>query len=369
MKNYVSKLIDRNLQKKRESGITSYVLYSVLILVLYKITQLYPEIPFKKNFWDVLKIITPTFNICLGLFFILSIYFETTKHISSIRVKLNTNKRNLLDEFLIILVILLPLGFSILLAYHEYFHLKTYNWYSIIISVLEGLFFIITFLFLLYGQKQINKIEITEGSSKINDDRDSFSIIIYLLSFFIITYSIISLFGINSNIPKLSVFIFSILFYSVFFIILKIFQLKEGDNLIKALENFEYEINVKNISENDIKIGLQKNYFGFLINDWITYNYQLISSFETGIDKEIANLEIRKEKLSKKNNTRAEELDIKKLEIDVIRKKSDFYVSKIKEVDSFCYNSEIERKDQIELLDLRETLVKKLRKNKLYFDN
>ncbi|VXB79753.1 conserved membrane hypothetical protein [Flavobacterium sp. 9AF] len=375
MKNYVSKLIDRNLQKKRESGITSYVLYSVLILVFYKLTQLYSVIPFKKDFWDVFIIFTTTLNICLGLFFIISIYFETTKHTSSIRIKLNNNKRNLLDELLIILVIFLPFGFSSLLAYHDYFYLNTSNWYSIIISILEFIFFIITFSLLKYERKNRNKIEITEGSTLTNDDRNWFSVTVYLLGAFIIIYSIINLHCVNSNIPKLNILIFSILFYSVFFIVLKIFQLKESDNFINALEKFEYEINMKNLSDNDIRIELQKNYFGFLISDWIKYNYDLINSFENETDKEfaylidesVADLQKRAHEFSQKNKSSISFIEqnknsnILKLEKDIINKKNRFYYSKLKEIEGFYDNSEIEGDQKIELTHLRETLIEKIK--------
>ena len=226
-----------------------------------------------------------------------------------------------------------------------------------------------------YERKNRNKIEITEGFTITNDDRNWFSVTVYLLGAFIIIYSIINLYCVNSNIPKLNILIFSILFYSVFFIVLKIFQLKESDNFINALENFEYEINMKNLSDNDIRIELQKNYFGFLISDWIKYNYDLINSFENETDKEfaylidesVADLQKRAHEFSQKNKSsfsfieQNKNSDLLKLEKDIINKKNRFYYSKLKEIEGFYDNSEIEGDQKIELTHLRETLIEKIK--------
>ena len=48
MRNFISKLNDRNLQRKRESGVTSYVLYSILILCLYKLFKHLEKINFSE---------------------------------------------------------------------------------------------------------------------------------------------------------------------------------------------------------------------------------------------------------------------------------------------------------------------------------
>lgn len=83
MRAYISKLIDRNLQRKRESGFTTYALYSVLFIVVYKIFEIVHLIPFQSDFWEVIEILTYSINLLFSLRFIYLIYEGSIEHLQN----------------------------------------------------------------------------------------------------------------------------------------------------------------------------------------------------------------------------------------------------------------------------------------------
>ncbi|WP_395047329.1 hypothetical protein [Flavobacterium sp.] len=371
MKNYVSKINDRNLQRKRESGLTTYALYSILIIIFYNLTKIYPLIPIKKKYWEVLTVIIPTFNIYLGILIIIMVYSSTTNHISSIRVKLNSTNNNLLDEIILCSIILIPLSASLTVTIHEYNSLSITNWYLIIMSILLLLFTFIIIGIISSERKKVNKsIEIYEGTGNRADDKNWLSIFFYVLGFSIIIYSGFNLLLNTTNIGKLNVLIFGILIYSIPCLVIKILDLREKDNFTSALENLEYEINVNKLNDDEIRIRLQQNYFGFLLNDWIIYNFQLIEDFNLNIDEQRSNLDITKTELKNIDIKQypiehvGRTTKIKETEVSIAKQINSFYNQKIKEIESFWYDSEIEYADRMELYKLHFKFNEEFQKHK-----
>ncbi|GAA6766708.1 hypothetical protein AAFH68_26510 [Flavobacterium sp. CGRL1] len=135
MKNYVGKLIDRNLQRKRESGFTTYALYSILVLITYKITQLYSIIPLKKSFWEVLSLITCSLNIYFAFIIIVLIYGSTNKYKSNLIIKLKSNDDGLLYDLVSYIILLVPIIICLATTVNNYYSSKK-NTYFIIISII-----------------------------------------------------------------------------------------------------------------------------------------------------------------------------------------------------------------------------------------
>jgi hypothetical protein len=48
MRDYITKLNDRNLQRKKATGFTNYVLYSLIIIIAFKIIDLVGRINFQE---------------------------------------------------------------------------------------------------------------------------------------------------------------------------------------------------------------------------------------------------------------------------------------------------------------------------------
>lgn len=92
MKNFISKLNDRNLQRKRESGVTTYVLLSALALIIYQIANLYKNQTFKNNsYYDIVYIVTYITNTFMAILFIVLPIFSSDPLNRSIRIVYKKN--------------------------------------------------------------------------------------------------------------------------------------------------------------------------------------------------------------------------------------------------------------------------------------
>lgn len=361
MKNYVSKLIDRNLQRKRESGFTTYALYSILILIAYKMTELYHVLPFKKSLFDTLSLIVCALNIYFFLIIIIMIYSSSNKYKSVLILKLKSNDDSLLYDIISSSIFIIPLILCIGVTINNYYLWKQ-NTYFIIMSIIHLIIFFSIALLYRSEQKKTNKAIEISGGNKENSDKDAFSKFSYFLSFSIILYSFFTLYNFETTISKVNVLVFSILLYSIPCILNKIMDLNENDDFTLALENLEYEINLLKLEDDDIRIRLQQNYYGFLIKEWISYNTQLLETLILDQSKKISIIEKLENDLTK--------IDKIKNPIDynnyfqkiIIEKKyanndlSKFCYQKIIEITSFWNNEEIESDDKKDLLKLYSRL-------------
>lgn len=103
LKNFITKLNDRNLQRKRESGITSYVLFSVLIFCSYKLYKnlsfyLINDLDFKLN--ESIHLICFISNSLIAANYIFGTFQTEKRQFSNLKV-IKYDKKNLI--FLVIL--------------------------------------------------------------------------------------------------------------------------------------------------------------------------------------------------------------------------------------------------------------------------
>lgn len=363
MKNYVSKLIDRNLQRKRESGFTSYALYSILILIAYKIIQLYPTIPFKKLFFETLSLIVCSLNMYFAFIIIILIYSSSSKYKSGLVVKLKSNDDGFLYEIICYSILIIPLILSIGVTINNYYMSKE-NTYFVIMSIIHLLIFFLIVLMHYSEQKKANKEIETFGGNTNTSDKDNLSKFFYLLSFSIILYSFYTLFNFETEIKKVTILLFSILLYSIPCILNKIMDLNEDDAFTSALENLEFEINVLKLEDDDIRVRLQQNYYGFLIKEWISYNTQLLETLILDNSKKISIIEKLENELTKidkikypiEYNSRLQKIFFEKKYFN--NDLSKFCNQKIIEITSFWNNEEIESDDKKDLLKLYSKLKK-----------
>lgn len=361
MKNYVSKLIDRNLQRKRESGFTTYALYSILILIAYKIIQLYPTIPLERVFFETLSLIVCSLNIYFGFIIIILIYSLSNKYKSVLVLKLKSNDDSLLYDIICYSILIIPLILCFGVTINNYYLSKD-NTYFVIMSIIHLLIFFLIVLLHYSEQKKANKVIETLGGNKDTSDKDTFSKFSYFLSFLIILYSSYTLFNFDTEISKITILLFSILLYTIPFILNKIIDLNENDALTSALENLEYEINLLKLEDDDIRIRLQQNYYGFLIKEWISYNTQLLETLILDQSKKISIIEKLENDLIKIDKIKHPIEYNSRLQKIIFEKKhgnndlSKFCNQKIIEITSFWNNEEIESDDKNDLFKLYSRL-------------
>lgn len=188
MKDFISKLNDRNLQRKRESGLTSYVIYSIFILILYKLftnteflltTSEYEP----KNVKNVLWLICFTFNALFNLGYTINYLFPNISVFENIRLF----KKTKIDYYVFLSFLLsFPLGFFLIC--YTYFTIPLnsilFNIYSLYILLINiyGIYITIN----LYINSKKNELLVTQKRKQISIIPN---IIDMLLSFIIIGIS------------------------------------------------------------------------------------------------------------------------------------------------------------------------------------
>ena len=163
MRNFISKLNDRNLQRKRESGITSYVLYSILILCIYKLFKHLERInieDFVSSQENILFFYCFSFNGLLGLYMIINSSFDVKEKIfSNLKIiKNNNDEFNLYSFLLTILFFAISLSltlFSLKNFKEPSMFLETYFWILISLNIIP----IIMIISEIFGNDKKHKLE------------------------------------------------------------------------------------------------------------------------------------------------------------------------------------------------------------------
>ncbi|WP_147367570.1 hypothetical protein [Chryseobacterium sp. AG363] len=303
LRNFISKLNDRNLQRKRESGFTSYVLYSALIFCLYK---LYKNVFYYFQNLDSLDIYNSIFLICftsnsmIACYYIIITFQSEKKTFSNLTTikhsKLNMNFYGYLLMFIFFLIPILSTFLSIR------FRTTQLDFeYFLILGILNLISISILTKILLNNPKKIKIV-------KSNNDTIPIEAVTFFTSLGVIIYSFI----ISVKIELFEKFIFVkivILTYVILFIIDRIINQNNNDDNTFNLENFEYEIYLKNFNDDQIREKLQENYIGYLVDDWIEFNIKKINTSSFNIANKITNIKSQLVTLSK-------EVDAKKYPIE-----------------------------------------------------
>lgn len=356
MKNYISKLNDRNIQRNRESGFTTYALISALIIDLYNIVEIYPKIPFKERFFDVILVIVYALNIYIFFAAIYSFYSFSFGHFSSIRIIHKSNRNeSLVEEFLQLSIILIPCVGNLFVLVYSYIYLDNIQYYFLIMSLIF-LFIVVLFLIITTKDNKLNKsYEIFEGTGRNGTDKDAPTIIIYLIGTIVISFSSYSVCSVSASISKRYIMVFCLLVYAVPFILSKIISLSKKDRYSKALENLEYEINMSNLNDNQIKQKLQENYMGFLLLDWINLKLNNFNVFVKEVDNLFNNIEIEKNELKGIDSCKypieceGRKEKIKNAESELRAKISNYFNINFKEIQDIWIDIKLDSNERLEL--------------------
>lgn len=366
MRNYITKINDRNLQRKKATGITNYVLYSLLIIVVFKLINLLPKINTNFTSLSFVEIIMYSLNSSLAIYMIYHSFLSSIGNSSSLRVLKNSKQSESyfkpLIEALLYITPTIPTGYLIWNNFNS--DSNQFPKYLILMSILSALNIIVSIIILFSQDK--SKYKIYKGT----DDTKSItlSMIFLIISLIVIVCSINSLFNLNSVLDKLNIFIFGFLSFSILVIMERIVDNFSSDVFTKDLENLEYEAYVKNLSDNQIRHVLQHKYMGFLINDWIinkegeiTSKLNLINQIKENLVKEKNELiKIDKEKYSIEYNGRKEKIENEELnlEMEILT----FFNDNINEVDEiFKKDHNINNSESEKLLKLKKELENNLK--------
>lgn len=287
LKSFISKLNDRNLQRKRESGVTTYVLYTLLFFCVYK---LYKNISYSslnlENF-EISEFVHLTCyisNSLVGLYFII-LTFQTEKTtFSNLKViKYDINNFNLFRFIIAFFLFSIPI-ISLILSFC--YNIDKIVDFNLFFYVFFGILNIIL-LFFLYDSifRSKKNIEISNGTKEYI----GLKIIIIIISITVIIICAFLSFKISIN-DKFILTKIIFLIYANLFILEKIVEQEMNDITTFKLENFEYEIYLKNLSDDEIRKRLQENYIGYLIDYWIEYKNKELNLFIEEIDTRILDI-------------------------------------------------------------------------------
>ena len=359
MKGYITKLNDRNLQRKKATGITNYVLYSLIAIILFKIIALIPQIHFENvNFYKLTKLVWFSFCLSLALFFIYFSFLTSFEHSSSVRILKYSKKSESYFSNLNIIAIFLTTIIPALIILWESYKLNIYDYSTneIILFILTGinLIFILSVTF-------SKKKELYQVINKTTENRGIISKVVFSISFFVVILSTYQIFNISfiEYFNKTNLVLICILFFSMLVILEKIIESYKDDVFSKDLENLEYEIYLKDLSDGEIRDILQKKYMGFLISDWIKFKereieseYELYEKEELIIKNKVSELkEIDKEKYSIEYKGRQDKIN--ELKNKLSNKKKRFFENHIDEINEVLKkDSTIETSDFNKLKEL-----------------
>ena len=94
MRDYITKLNDRNLQRKKATGFTNYVLYSLIIIIAFKIFDLVGRINFQElETYEFTKLTWYSFCLSLALYFTYYSFVTSFNNTSTVRILKKSRKK------------------------------------------------------------------------------------------------------------------------------------------------------------------------------------------------------------------------------------------------------------------------------------
>lgn len=292
-KNFISKLNDRNLQRKRESGMTSYVLYSALIFCIYKLyknTLYYFQTLENLDIHNSIFLVSFISNSMVALYFI-ALSFQPEKNIFSnlTTIKYNKSNNSFYAHLLMIILFSIP-ALSTLFSFinrTDQLHIEYFIFLGILNSICLSLL-----IYTFFAKKNIKVVK-----SNIDQNNMPGEILIFIISCSVIIFSAVM----SIEIQLFEKFIFIkviLLLYVILFIFDKIIDQNTKDSNTFNLENFEYEIYLKDLNDDQIREKLQENYVGFFIDYWIDFKNKMYHESSYNLENKIDNIRVELDKLN-----------------------------------------------------------------------
>ena len=282
----ISKISNRNLQKRRETGATTYVLVSVVALILIQLAEELPILLGNEKPYEIDKIILVTsslfwsFHLCLTGF-LSSVGFKQTLKLG----RSELSKRYFFEqiiEYSTPLIIVIPCIYLLQIedSWYIYFSLA-----QISLIYLSGIADMIS----RYKNRKIKILALNkEAVKQFGDDATIFFIYFYGLTIAVASIVYIQ----NTPISLSSEDITRAIKVGAYIYIVGTLlggilnqTKKEANN--KYLEELEVSMYLENLTDEEVKKLLQEKYIGFGIKHWIKNQHSQFFSFITRIDDEI----------------------------------------------------------------------------------
>lgn len=286
MRDYIIKLNDRNLQRKKASGITNYVMYSLIFLIVFKIFDLIPKVNGDVDVLGSVEVIWYTLNLAFAVYFIYLSFLASFSNSSSIRIlRYSKDNDSYFIKILIVITLLSPVVPGIITLYYRY------SSEELRVTFLEKPLIIMDFLNVLFVLgvlivKNKDRLDIFRHTKK--DKHDGLSKTAFAVSVLVIFAALSSLIHLEKlrEVDKLNLFTITLMCFAILVIFEKIIERYKYDIFARDLENLEYEIFVKDLSDKEVRVILQKKYMGFLINDYLELKQEELDKKEENFQEQ-----------------------------------------------------------------------------------
>lgn len=269
VRNLVSKLNDRNIQKSRETGITLYVVCGVLVVITQRLIVNFEGMYNFELMFSLLQamivvwVVLDGMNLIFASFIIKVGFFKETRVVSQ-----SIKKYTILGGAIQLIQFIVPITIAVSLLVQEC------QWYFIIVflTYILVLFLHTSNIVMKWMRKSHSSTKIMDDSgfslSKIKRYENIWFAVGVLFIGVSIMYALITERTIPTNdLTKITVFtVFSFGLLYVGNIALELYKSSVVDNMLKDLE---VQIYLKNIKDEDIIEVLQSQFIGIELSEWI----------------------------------------------------------------------------------------------------
>lgn len=285
----ITKLNDRNIQRRRESGITTYALLAVLSVLVIEIVDLGPKILNHGNHFQIAKVMLGTATLFFNVLLVITTFYLTVGYPSPVRlIKRTVNHGSILETCNTLFFLACPLALSL------YYLLIQKGWFGWYLFIYFSLFFVLAILIAIDRTKQ-NKDFIRVSQTGIPyKEKNIVIIIFYIIG--TVTISLVIFFFLHDKINldnetvtnsiKLTLYVLSIPLILSYVSTLKNLDLKN-----RFLEELEVEIYINKLSDEQIIEEIRNNYVGIGVQNWIDIQTDLFNSFIAEISSELEKIE------------------------------------------------------------------------------
>lgn len=324
--NYIRFRQQQATQKLANSGMTTWAILAALVYIFWETIPLMPTL---RPLLETKSVVLPALIGCSILSSIRDVFASMNNHSnpkSSYKIKSN-NEWEARRELIMLALLMLPL----LLCGPAWWHFERsieFNIYFTNSALSLMVLFSITKNFIEeHKQKKITGLPTVESITGANEKTGIIaSLFAYGLWFLLIYFNAVELISINHEFSKDIVkFIFNVVV--IYALVIIFFENKTNNWELRYLEDLDRDLVLQDLTEDDVKIRVQSEYFGIQFGDWAKNMVSITSSLiaesrdlETEVNDEVLSInqipdeyqhekKARREKLSKRANEKLQEME------------------------------------------------------------
>jgi hypothetical protein len=293
LKDLVIKLNDRNIQRQRESGLTIYAVVGAVLYIGFELVQLTPSILKLGMIGDTIIIITIIGNASFAIgYFVMFLLGRKSSGLTKVFPK---------ETFLSIDASLFPyiifFGLFSVLNFYSLIHTGTMAAIYLFFGTILSLNFIspIVIKTVQWFRNRKAKLKVPEFTYLKTKQVSLVRRVLFVYGF--ILCGIVTVLVVGENVAMSNEQIASVTQYGMYIVgllfgISLILDMQERRDLNSWLEEFEKEIFIKGLTDEEIKHKLEEEYFGQDFKTWAEMRMKGISEYFNVIDQKIEQLSI-----------------------------------------------------------------------------